>query len=63
MRRSFAKFPPARRRKIKARAAELIAEEYALRDLRLAKEVTQEQVAGGWAAGRSMSRALKIAPT
>ena len=41
----FAKFPPARRRKIKARAAELIAEEYALRDLRLAKEVTQEQVA------------------
>jgi transcriptional regulator with XRE-family HTH domain len=41
----FSKFPPARQRKIKARAAELIAEEYALRDLRLAKEVTQEQVA------------------
>jgi Helix-turn-helix domain len=41
----FSKFPPARQRKIKTRAAELIAEEYALRDLRLAKEVTQEQVA------------------
>jgi helix-turn-helix protein len=41
----FAKFTSARQRKIKARAAELIAEEYALRDLRLAKEVTQEQVA------------------
>jgi predicted DNA-binding protein (UPF0251 family) len=41
----LSKFPPARQRKIKIRAAELIAEEYALRDLRFAKEVTQEQVA------------------
>ena len=41
----FATFSPERQRKIKARAAELIAEEYALRDLRMAKQVTQEQVA------------------
>jgi hypothetical protein len=41
----FSKFSPARQRKIKTRAAELIAEEYALRDLRLAKAVTQEEVA------------------
>jgi predicted DNA-binding protein (UPF0251 family) len=41
----FSTFSPARQRKIKARAAELIAEEYALRDLRLAKEVTQQEVA------------------
>lgn len=41
----FAKFPPARRRKIKKRAAELIAEEFTLRDLRKAKQITQEEVA------------------
>jgi len=34
-----------RRARIKSRAAELIAEEVALRDLRRAKHVTQEQVA------------------
>jgi hypothetical protein len=37
--------PPERRARIKSRAAELIAEEVALRDLRRAKHVTQEQVA------------------
>jgi transcriptional regulator with XRE-family HTH domain len=36
---------PERQARIKARAAELIAEEMALRDLRRAKHVTQEQVA------------------
>ena len=36
---------PERRARIKSRAAELIAEEVALRDLRRAKHVTQEQVA------------------
>jgi helix-turn-helix protein len=41
----FATFPRARQRKIKARAAELIAEELTLRDLRKAKQVTQEEVA------------------
>ena len=41
----FATFPPARQRKIKTRAAELIAEEFTLRDLRKAKQVTQEEVA------------------
>jgi hypothetical protein len=44
-RKIFATFPVARRRKIKKRAAELIAEEFALRDLRKAKQITQEQVA------------------
>jgi len=41
----FATFPPARQRKIKKRAAELIAEEFTLRDLRRAKQITQEEVA------------------
>jgi helix-turn-helix protein len=37
--------PPARRAKIKARAAEIVAEEMALSDLRKSKEMTQEEVA------------------
>ena len=41
----FATFPPARQRKIRKRAAELIAEEFTLRDLRKAKQITQEEVA------------------
>jgi hypothetical protein len=41
----FATFPSVRQRKIKKRAAELIAEEFALRDLRKAKRITQEEVA------------------
>jgi transcriptional regulator with XRE-family HTH domain len=41
----FATFPPERQRKIKDRALELIAEEYTLRDLRKAKQITQEEVA------------------
>jgi hypothetical protein len=41
----FASFTPKERAEVKARAAELIAEEYALRDLRKARRVTQEQVA------------------
>ena len=41
----LATFPPERQRKIKKRAAELIAEEYTLRDLRKAKRMTQEEVA------------------
>ncbi|HEY7424198.1 MAG TPA: XRE family transcriptional regulator [Gemmataceae bacterium] len=41
----LARFPPARRAKIKARAAEIVAEEFALSDLRKSKEMTQEEVA------------------
>lgn len=41
----FATFSPERQKKITARAAELIAEEFALRELREAKEMTQEDVA------------------
>jgi hypothetical protein len=41
----FATFSPDRQRKIKDRAAELIAEEFTLRDLRKAKQITQEEVA------------------
>ncbi len=41
----FATFSPARQRKIKTRAAELIAEELTLRDLRNARRITQEEVA------------------
>jgi transcriptional regulator with XRE-family HTH domain len=41
----FAAFPPSRQRKIKKRAAELIAEEFTLRDLRKAQQITQEKVA------------------
>jgi hypothetical protein len=43
--RIFATFPSSRQRKIKKRAAELIAEEFTLRDLRKAKQITQEEVA------------------
>jgi len=39
------KLPAGRRAKIKARAAELIAEELGLQELRKSKHVTQEQVA------------------
>lgn len=41
----LATLPPARQAKIKARGAELIAEYFALRDLRRAKKVTQEEIA------------------
>src|SRR5208337_3533333 len=41
----FAAFPPARQQKIKKRAAELIAKESTLRDLRKAQQITQEEVA------------------
>jgi transcriptional regulator with XRE-family HTH domain len=41
----LASLPPQRQARIKARAAALVAEEMALRDLRRARRVTQEQVA------------------
>jgi len=41
----MAKLKPARRRKIEARAAALVAQEMSLRELRKAHELTQEQVA------------------
>jgi hypothetical protein len=41
----LAGFSPARRKRIKARAKEMIAEEMALRDLRKSRALTQEQVA------------------
>ena len=41
----LASLPPERQARIKARGAELIAEERALRDLRRAEHVTQAQVA------------------
>jgi hypothetical protein len=41
----LAELSPARQARIAARAAELIAEEIALSDLRRAKQITQQQVA------------------
>jgi DNA-binding XRE family transcriptional regulator len=41
----LAKLSPARHRKIEARAAELIAEEMTLRELRKARKLTQVRVA------------------
>jgi DNA-directed RNA polymerase specialized sigma subunit len=41
----FAKLPAARRAKIKERAAELIAEELGLQELRKSKQITQEEIA------------------
>ena len=41
----IAGFPPARQKRIKARAKELIAEEMMLRDIRKSRALTQEQVA------------------
>jgi DNA-binding XRE family transcriptional regulator len=39
------KLPPARKRKVEARAQELIAEQLTLQDLRKAQKLTQEQMA------------------
>ena len=39
------KLPAARRAKVDARAAELLAEEMSLKDLRKARELTQEHMA------------------
>lgn len=39
------KLSPARRKKVEARAAELLAEEMTLRDLRKARELTQARMA------------------
>ena len=41
----LSKLPAARRAKVEARAAELLAEEMSLRDLRKARELTQERMA------------------
>ncbi len=41
----FAKLPAARRAKIKERAAELIAGELGLQELRKSKQITQEEIA------------------
>jgi Helix-turn-helix domain len=41
----FARLPAARKKRIKVRASELIAEEVALRDIRKSRALTQEQVA------------------
>lgn len=41
----IAGFSPTRKKQIKARARELIAEEMALRDIRKSRALTQEQVA------------------
>ena len=39
------KLSPSRRKKVEARAAELIAEEMTLRELRLARKLTQVRMA------------------
>jgi len=41
----IAKLPARRHRKVTARAAQLIAEEHALRQLRKARDLTQERMA------------------
>ena len=43
---------PARRRKVEARAAQLVAEELSLRDLRHAHQRTQEEVGGSLGIGQ-----------
>jgi transcriptional regulator with XRE-family HTH domain len=45
LREKMASLPAGRRKKIEARAAELIAQEMTLRDLRKALDLTQEQIA------------------
>ncbi|MGP0061953.1 MAG: XRE family transcriptional regulator [Beijerinckiaceae bacterium] len=45
LREKMASLPAGRRKKVEARAAELIAQEMTLRDLRKALELTQEQLA------------------
>ena len=45
LKKVIAGFSPARKKNIKARAKELVAEEFALRDIRKSRALTQEQVA------------------
>ena len=45
LKKVIAEFSPTRRKNIKARAKELVAEELALRDIRKSRALTQEQVA------------------
>ena len=45
LRDKLAKLPPERRERVLARGQELIAEEMTLRELRLALDMTQEQLA------------------
>ena len=52
---------PARRRKVEARAAALIAEEMTLRELRKARQLTQVTVARELASARTASRAWSSA--
>jgi predicted transcriptional regulator len=45
LKQAIAGFSPTRKKKIKARTKELVAEEMALRDIRKSRALTQEQVA------------------
>jgi transcriptional regulator with XRE-family HTH domain len=45
IRRKIAKLSPIQRKKVEARAAEMVAEEMSLRDLRKARKLTQARVA------------------
>ena len=45
LKKKIQELPPKRRAKVKARAAELIAEEMTLRDMRKARDLTQERMA------------------
>jgi DNA-binding XRE family transcriptional regulator len=54
------KLPPARRKKVDARAKELISEELTLRNIRKAQKLTQEQMAKALNVGQdSISRLEK----
>ena len=54
---------PARRKKIKARAAQLIAEEMSLREVRQAHRLTQERVAEALGIGQDQVSAWNSAAT
>ncbi len=60
LKRKLAELSPARRKKVKARARDLIAEEMTLRDLRKARDLTQTRMAETLGIGQdSVSRLEK----
>ena len=57
--KKIAKLSPERRKKVEARAAELIAEEMSLRELRKAHRLTQERIAEALGVGQEQISRLE----
>ena len=62
IREKIGKLSPVQRRKVERRAAELIAEEMSLRDLRKARKLTQARLHGAAATRRRFLRFPGVPP-